>query len=428
MVTAINETRQFLLPDVGEGLTEADIVRWHVAHGDPVTVNQPIVEIETAKALVELPSPFGGVVQELLAAEGQTVSVGDAIISFRSADVPAPSESPENLAPESLAAARQQALVGYGPGGGPPPRARKLRRSSPAGQPASRVPASRSSVVVKPIAKPPVRRLAREFRVDLGAIPGTGPNGSVTRADLRQAQAVPAGSGRGSDPERIPVQGVIKRMAEAMTASAFTAPHVTEFLDVDVTTTVELVRLLREQEEFAGVKVTPTLLVARALVLAAQRNPRINATWSGSEIIIRPDINLGIAVATEDGLIVPNIKRAQDQTLAGLARQIESLTTSARTRATPPADLADGTITLTNVGVFGVDAGTPILVPGEAAILAIGAIRERPWVHGGALAIRQVATLSLSFDHRFIDGELGARVLRDIGAVLTTPVLLMART
>jgi 2-oxoisovalerate dehydrogenase E2 component (dihydrolipoyl transacylase) len=422
----MDDVSEFRLPDVGEGLTEADIVRWHVRQGDPVAVNQPIVEIETAKAIVELPSPFGGEVHELLVAEGQTVAVGDAIISVRAAGGPV----------------RQPVLVGYGPGGAPS--ARKSRGG-------------------RPRATPPVRKLARDLRLDLAGVYGTGPNGSITRDDLRRAQAGSAGGGSepvpetgtdpgpetGTDPgpetgtesrsetgtepgpgsgaERIPVQGVLKRMAAAMTASAFTAPHVTEFLDVDVTATVDVVRLLREQQEFAGVKVTPTLLAARALVIAAQRNPRINATWSDTEIIIGPDINLGIAVATEDGLIVPNIKRAQSQTLAGLARRIDTLTTAARARATSPADLTGGTITLTNVGVFGVDAGTPILMPGEAAILAVGAIRERPWVHEGALAIRQVVTLALSFDHRLIDGELGARALRDVAAVLTSPLLLIAR-
>jgi 2-oxoisovalerate dehydrogenase E2 component (dihydrolipoyl transacylase) len=411
----MDDISQFRLPDVGEGLTEADIVRWHVKQGDPVAVNQPIVEIETAKAIVELPSPFGGEVHELHAAEGQTVAVGEAIISLRAAG------SPPRLAGASV---RQPVLVGYGPGGAPSARTSRAAKSH----------ASR------PRATPPVRKLARDLRLDLAGVHGTGPNGSITRDDLRRAQVGSAASGSEPVPEtgtesgpvsgaeRIPVRGVIKRMAAAMTASAFSAPHVTEFLEVDVTATVDAVRLLREQQEFAGVKVTPNLLAARALILASQRNPRINATWSDTEIIVRPDINLGIAVATEDGLIVPNIKRAQDQTLAGLARRIDALIAAARTRATSPADLTGGTITLTNVGVFGIDAGTPILMPGEAAILAVGAIRERPWVHEGALAIRQVATLALSFDHRLVDGELGARVLRDVGAVLTSPLLLIART
>jgi 2-oxoisovalerate dehydrogenase E2 component (dihydrolipoyl transacylase) len=429
----MGEVQQFRLPDVGEGLTEADIIRWHVGQGDPVAVNQPIVEVETAKALVELPSPFGGVVHELLVAEGQTVSVGDAIISVRPADVPVPSVLAEDEP--------GMALVGYGPGG--PPSGRTRRGDRPALRPAQVAPASRTTAAastttapvrtrVKPCATPPVRKLARELRVDLAAITGTGPHGSVTRDDVRQAQAGPPEGDHAecrpeNGTERIPVRGVFKHMAAAMTASAFTAPHVTEFLDVDVTATAEVVRMLREQPEFAGVKVTPTLLAARALVLAAQRNRRINATWSDTEIIVGPDINLGIAVATGDGLIVPNIKRAQNLTLAGLARKIDGLTTDARSRATPPADLTGGTITLTNVGVFGIDAGTPILVPGESAILALGAIRERPWVHEGTIAIRQVVTLALSFDHRLIDGELGARVLRDIGDVLTTPLLLVAR-
>jgi pyruvate dehydrogenase E2 component (dihydrolipoamide acetyltransferase) len=213
-----------------------------------------------------------------------------------------------------------------------------------------------------------------------------------------------------------------------MVASAFTAPHVTEFLDVDATATMEAVRRVRELPEFAGVRVSPLLFVARALLVAIARNPVINSSWDGAaqEILVHGQVNLGIAVATDRGLVVPNIKNAGAHPLEELARALDSLAATAREGKATPADLTGGTITITNVGVFGVDAGTPILTPGEAAILAFGRVREAPWVHDHQLAVRQVTTLSLSFDHRIVDGELGSAVLRDVGSMLEDPVRLVA--
>jgi pyruvate dehydrogenase E2 component (dihydrolipoamide acetyltransferase) len=300
--------------------------------------------------------------------------------------------------------------------------------------------------VSRALAKPPVRRLARDLGVDLSALTGSGPEGSVTREDVQQAagdatvrsgypaaapsderHAAATASQQGTE-ERIPVRGVRKHTAAAMVASAFTAPHVTEFLQVDVTETMAAVRRARELPEFAEVKVSPLLFVAKALLVAAGRHPMVNSTWdeAAQEIVVKPYVNLGIAVAAERGLLVPNVKGAQALSLAGLARALDELAATARSGKATPGDLTGGTITITNVGVFGVDAGTPILTPGEAAILAFGQVRDAPWVHQGELAVRKVTTLSLSFDHRIVDGELGSAVLRDVGSMLEDPVRMLA--
>jgi 2-oxoisovalerate dehydrogenase E2 component (dihydrolipoyl transacylase) len=296
-----------------------------------------------------------------------------------------------------------------------------------------------------------VRRLARDLGVDLGGLRGSGPEGSVTRDDVARAadeartrsEAEKEGPGEqphaaaGPSPrqtsgssaeERIPVRGVRKHTAAAMVASAFTAPHVTEFLQVDVTETMAAVRRARDLPEFAGVKVSPLLFVAKALLVAVRRHPMVNSSWdeAAQEIVVKRPVNLGIAVAAERGLLVPNVKGADTLPLAGLAQAVDGLAATARAGKTTPADLAGGTITITNVGVFGVDAGTPILMPGEAAILAFGQVRDLPWVVSGELAVRKVTTLSLSFDHRIVDGELGSAVLRDVGSMLEDPIRMLA--
>jgi pyruvate dehydrogenase E2 component (dihydrolipoamide acetyltransferase) len=225
--------------------------------------------------------------------------------------------------------------------------------------------------------------------------------------------------------ERRPIKGVRKMTADAMVRSAFTAPHVTEFLTVDVTRSMRLVEKLKKRPEFDGVRVSPLLLVMKALLLAVRRNPEVNATWddAAQEIVVKRYVNLGIAAATPRGLIVPNIKDAHQKSLPDLARALNELVSVAREGKTGPNDMIGGTITITNVGVFGVDTGTPILNPGEAAILAFGAVRPQPWVHKGRVVPRQLTTLALSFDHRLVDGELGSRFLADIGAVLEDPQL-----
>ncbi|MGK5558275.1 dihydrolipoamide acetyltransferase family protein [Actinomadura kijaniata] len=450
----MSDIKQFRLPDVGEGLTEADIVKWHVQPGDTVEVNQTIVEIETAKAIVELPCPFDGVVTELMVTEGDTVDVGTPIISVDVAAgssavatpvseppaqpaalkqdmVPSPDE-PGMVSPEEPK--RQPVLVGYGVKPGATKRRPRKGQAPVPGQP-SAPPAERPGDGGLPLAKPPVRKLAKDLGVDLATITGTGPNGSITRDDVRAAAqptaaqpaaARPAPSAPAGREERVPVKGVRKATANAMVSSAFTAPHVTEFLQVDVTETMEAVRRLREMPDFAGVRVSPLLLVAKAVLVAAARYPMVNSAWAGDEIVVKHYVNLGIAAATERGLIVPNVKDAHARSLPDLAKALNDLTETARAGRTTPADMSHGTITITNVGVFGVDAGTPIITPGEAAILAFGQVRDMPWVHRGELAIRKVTTLALSFDHRIIDGELGSKFLRDVGAMLEDPLHMLA--
>ena len=469
----MSDLKEFKLPDVGEGLTEADIVRWHVKPGDQVIVNQIIVEIETAKAVVELPSPYEGVVASLLVPEGQTADVGTPIISVNvGADASAgPAEAAippaavipaeavaqraisetEDLVPTppidvavepgmhgspAPKAERQAVLVGYGVKLGTT--SRRVRKTTPAAADGA---VESGNGVARPataLAKPPVRKMARDLGVDLGSLAGTGPNGSITRDDVQQAAAehtggpVPVRTDRAvtavAREERIAIRGVRKHTAAAMAASAFTAPHVTEFLQIDITETMAATARLRTLPEFADVKVSPLLLVARALIVAAARHPMINASWdeAAQEIVVKHYVNLGIAAATERGLVVPNVKDAHAMTLPELARALAQLAETARAGKTTPADMAHGTITITNVGIFGVDTGTPILSPGEAAILAFGQVKDAPWVVDGQLAVRKACTLALSFDHRLVDGDLGSAVLRDVGAMLTDPLTMLA--
>jgi 2-oxoisovalerate dehydrogenase E2 component (dihydrolipoyl transacylase) len=471
----MTELKEFRLPDVGEGLTEADIVAWHVKPGDQVEVNQIIVEIETAKAVVELPSPWDGTVARLLADEGQTVDVGTPIIAVDVSGGPAvagktdhsersvvpapvtpgpppPGETPaDQVQPDQQdpdQAGRQSVLVGYGVKASSTTRRPRKGAQAPVAPPTvpAEPPAAPPAPAARALAKPPVRRLAKDLGIDLAELAGTGPDGTITRDDVHRAAA---GTTVRSEPEigengtrtaslaalpspggeeRIPIRGVRKHMAAAMVSSAFTAPHVTEFLQVDVTETMAAVRRIRDLPEYADVRVSPLLLVARALLVAVRRHPLINSSWDAEaqEIVVKHYVNLGIAVAADRGLLVPNVKNAGELSLPELARSLQDLSKTARAGRATPADLAGGTITITNVGVFGVDGGTPILTPGEAAILAFGQVRDGPWVVDGQLAVRAVCTLSLSFDHRIIDGQLGSAVLRDVGSMLEDPVRMLA--
>jgi 2-oxoisovalerate dehydrogenase E2 component (dihydrolipoyl transacylase) len=529
------EVMQFKLPDVGEGLTEADIVKWHVQPGDHVKINQIIVEIETAKAVVELPSPYEGVVAGLLVPEGETADVGTPIISVEvgpgagagqqaaaqrdPAQPPSAQEPAEPLAPRGSTSAdlvpptpasigaepappgaepeihgtpepaeeRQSVLVGYGVKPGSSTRRRRKtvpavaatpapQATAAAAEAAAATPAQAATAAPRPrvaavpraaqavpapgdgaavLAKPPVRKLARDLGIDLSGLAGTGPGGSITREDVQSAArgqaaaqpagddaaaAQPAGAAPAAAPahpaavtavareERIPVRGVRKHTAAAVVGSAFTAPHVTEFLQVDVTETMAATARLRSLPEFAGIRVSPLLLLAKALMVAVARHPMINSSWDeeAQEIVVRHYVNLGIAAATDRGLVVPNVRDAHALSLPGLARALAELAETARAGKATPADLRGGTITITNVGVFGVDTGTPILTPGEAAILAFGQVKDAPWVHEGQLAVRKVTTLALSFDHRIVDGDLGSAVLRDVGAMLEDPLRMLA--
>ncbi len=293
-----------------------------------------------------------------------------------------------------------------------------------------------------------MRKLAKDLGVDLATVVPSGPDGIITREDVHAAVSAPepAQAAPRSEPAapapspsapasydttretRVPVKGVRKATAAAMVGSAFTAPHVTEFVTVDVTRTMKLVEELKQDKEYTGLRVNPLLLIAKALLVAIKRNPDINASWdeAAQEIVVKHYVNLGIAAATPRGLIVPNIKDAQAQTLPQLAGSLGELVSTAREGKTSPAAMQGGTVTITNVGVFGVDTGTPILNPGESAILAVGAIKLQPWVHKGKVKPRQVTTLALSFDHRLVDGELGSKVLADVAAVLEQPKRLIS--
>ncbi|MFE7645424.1 dihydrolipoamide acetyltransferase family protein [Streptomyces phaeoluteigriseus] len=473
--------REFKMPDVGEGLTEAEILKWYVQPGDTVTDGQVVCEVETAKAAVELPIPYDGVVRELRFPEGTTVDVGTSIIAVdvsggsAPAVAPAPpaaQEQPEE--PKAEGSGRQPVLVGYGVATSSTKRRPRKATEIPAqeSEPVSAAvqaelnghgtlpatasappaPASAQAVVAgRPLAKPPVRKLAKDLGVDLASVVPSGPDGIITREDVHAAAAAPAQAPAGPHaPQpapagtpapvttaapapaasydsgretRIPVKGVRKATAQAMVGSAFTAPHVTEFVTVDVTRTMKLVEELKRDKDMQGLRVNPLLLIAKALLVAIRRNPDVNASWdeANQEIVRKHYVNLGIAAATPRGLIVPNIKDAHDKTLPQLAEALGELVATAREGRTSPAAMQGGTVTITNVGVFGVDTGTPILNPGESAILAVGAIKLQPWVHKGKVKPRQVTTLALSFDHRLVDGELGSKVLADVAAVLEQP-------
>lgn len=505
----------FNLPDVGEGLTEAEILSWKVAPGDTVEVNDVLVEIETAKSVVELPSPYEGTVQELLVAEGETVEVGTPIIAIAGEGTEAgggsrPAAERPDAAPQQAAApAGEQgggnALVGSGPKADPVKR--RARKKTAATHPVATRPAavpqpeaavanvsapvpaaaplptdSRRQLLTglparagkllgegskgvlrrlgsqdlpaetgtsevprrQPLAKPPVRKAAQDMGIDLAQVTPTGDQGQVTKRDLLNYAAhlslseqanvtdttdpksfwIPAGVG-GDRIERIKVKGVRKATAKAMVESAFKAPHVSIFVDVDATRTMEFVKRLKKSPQFEGVKVTPLLILAKAVIWATARTPQVNATWTDSEIQIKHFMNLGIAAATPRGLMVPNIKDAQTMNLRELALALNDLITRAREGKTQPAEMQQGTMTITNIGSLGIDTGTPIINPGEAAIIAFGTIKQKPWVVDGEVIPRWVTTLGGSFDHRVLDGDLSAKFLADVASILEEPALLL---
>lgn len=467
MTGTVQQAQGFRLPDVGEGLTEAEIVAWHVAVGDTVTVNQVLVEIETAKSIVELPSPHAGTVLALLAGIGETVPVGNTIIEIGDPNATSvsgatgvPSASDANganeanedaegaaLTPSNADSETPKLLVGYG--ASDPAQSRRRRRGG--GVLTDSIPPSAPSAEKrtdeKPRAKPPVRGLAKQLGVDLTRVAATGANGTISRDDVRRASAGDARaiterspatapshseeSGQSREATRIPIKGVRKATAAAMVTSAFTAPHVTEFVSIDVTASLELLAQVQRRREFTEIKLTPLAFVARAYLRAIARTPMAAAHWdeAAQEIVVPSSVNLGIAAATPRGLLVPNIKGAGSLGLLELATAIGALAATARAGKTPPADLAGGSTTITNIGVFGIDTGTPILNPGETAILAVGAIQRRPWVVGTGdnerIEPRSIMQLALSFDHRVLDGAEGSRLLADTAEILANPALAM---
>lgn len=543
----------FNLPDVGEGLTEADIVAWKVKPGDIVGINDVLCEIETAKSLVELPSPFEGTVLELLAPEHETIEVGSPIIAIGAASDTALASDPAPSAPASAPAATaapgtpalkeandgasapsasaappssaptaapksphtpaaaeavnapvpqmHEPGIESGPLVGSGPKADAVRRRPRKQQPArpsspppgtSREQAATGSAVgsesagrsgagdeggvawrasrsghalliggtapdatatpeaenavarllTRVLAKPPVRRIAKELGINLADVPATGARGEVTRADLesyqvqreREVAAAPKFWEPAKKPldqriEVVPVRGVRKATAKAMVDSAFTAPHVSIFVDVDASRTMEFVQRLKKSRDFENIKVSPLLILAKAVIWAAARNPSVNSEWvstpNGDEIHIKHFMNLGIAAATPRGLLVPNIKNAQDLSLKDLAVALNDLATTARAGKTKAADMQGGTLTVTNIGALGIDIGTPIINPGEVAIVAFGTIKLKPWVVSGEVIPRWITTLGGSFDHRVVDGDLSARFMADVAAIMEEPALLL---
>ena len=476
----------YLLPDVGEGLTEAEIVSWRVKEGDVIEVNDIVVEIETAKSLVELPSPYAGTVTALLVPEGEMVPVGTPIISIGDPSA-APAAPPSGDArdigeidlsnPAASGGGEGESLVGRNKADRGPLRRPRKGSASPASESAAATqmqlqgafaaggaqsqavvesdePAVPAHTVEEPaptqtraLAKPPVRKLAKDLGVDLTQLTGSGPQGSITREDVESARGFETLAGarsstteplveegaqrlsrnQGERERREPIKGVRKMMGQAMVDSAFTAPHVTEWVTVDVTRTMEFVERLKQRREFRDVKVSPLLVLARAAMLAMRRTPEVNSFWddAAQEIVYKNYVNLGIAAATPRGLVVPNVKDAEQLALVDLAVALNELTATARSGKTQPTEMSGGTFTITNVGVFGVDAGTPIINPGESAILCFGAVRKQPWVvsteQGDEIVVRQVTQLALSFDHRHVDGEKGSRFLADVAAIMEDP-------
>ncbi|WP_020669208.1 dihydrolipoamide acetyltransferase family protein [Amycolatopsis nigrescens] len=444
------EYKQFPLADTAEGLTEADILTWHVKPGDEVTVNQIVVEVETAKAAVELPIPWAGVVTELLVEPGQTVEVGTPILTIDvdpGGSAPATSGNNGSAAAEPAAEEEMKPLVGYGAKA--VATKRRARKEPEGAQPVPSAPAPVSAPPAPapepepvrggqvPLAKPPVRKLAKDLGVDLRALAGSAEGGVITREDVRRAAegpvtsaassqpAEPAGYDPGTRERRVPIKGVRKMTAQAMVQSKFTAPHVTEFLTVDVTPMMELRERLKANRAFAGVKLTPLAFAAKAVCMAAKRTPDVNAVWDeeNREIVYKDYVHLGIAAATPRGLVVPKLHDADAMSLTELAGALEQLTATARAGKTTPAEMLNGTFTISNIGVFGIDTGTPIINPGESAILALGTIRDTPWVVDGEVVVRKVMQLSLSFDHRVVDGQQGSEFLSDVGALLGDPAM-----
>jgi len=450
---------QFRLPDLGEGLAEADIVQWLVAPGDTVTLNQTLAEVETAKAVVELPSPYDGTIANLHAEAGTTVAVGAPLIDFdvEGAHPESDDHVAEGASGESAEEKSPPNLVGYGaaPSGSSRParRARRAGRAAVADTavleaaphdvlPEAPAPAEMGD---RPRSTPPVRAYAKRLGVDIVLVAAEVGDRVITRADVEayaervggsadaptmsettsplQSARPAAATVPGERETRIPIRGVRKHTAAAMVQSAFTAPHVTTFHTVDVTATMELIASLRADRSLSEHRIGPLAFVAKAVCLALGRTPGLNSRWdeAAGEIVQPHYVDLGIAAATERGLIVPNIRDAEQMTVVELADAVGALAATARAGKTSPAELAGGTFSITNIGVFGIDAGTPILPPGQSGILAVGAVRRQPWEYRGEIALRQMMTLSLSFDHRIVDGAEGARFVKNVADILEEP-------
>ncbi len=444
----------FLLPDVGEGLVEAEIVTWKVKVGDVVILNQPLVDIETAKATVELPSPYAGRVLALHGDVGDVMEVHKPLITFEvGGEAGAPTPEPRN-GEAPVGEGREAVLIGYGVANEDGLATRKHRRTTSTGRLASSAPPAIALVSSggAPRSTPPVRLYAKQHGIDLSSLTGSGRDGLITRGDVERAVGNPAGAlapapsrvsapitgpnatsrfvGRdleswssGPKEERIPVRGVLRSMADAMVQSAFSAPHAAVWVRVDATKTVELLAALKKHPNMATLRLSPLTIIALAVCDAARHYPGINSSFDSStnEVVVRRCVNLGIAADTPRGLIVPNIKGADQLDLVGMAEALSVLVDKARNGTTTPNEMIGTTLSITNVGPFGVDAAVPILPPGTGAILAIGQIAKAPWVVDDAVVVRHVVEVAMSFDHRQVDGAMASAVLSHIGRFLQDP-------
>ncbi|MFI6553537.1 dihydrolipoamide acetyltransferase family protein [Streptomyces griseus] len=469
---------EFKLPDLGEGLTEAEIVRWLVEVGDVVAIDQPVVEVETAKAMVEVPCPYGGVVTARFGEEGTelpvgapllTVAVGAAEGSSGSAPSPSSASSSLSSSPSSGSGTESSGgsgnvLVGYGTGA---PAARRRRiRPDRLDRAVAEAPVSVAPVVAAPVAEvlvaeapvhegpvpvvsPLVRRLARQHDIDLRRLAGSGPDGLILRADVDRAirtveetaaataqvqapvaavVAAPNGVAAASDAERIPLRGVRGAVADKLSRSRTEIPDATCWVDADATELMAVRAAMNAATgPSAGPKVSVLALLARICTAALARFPELNATvdTAAREIVRLPGVHLGFAAQTERGLVVPVVRDAHTRSAESIGAEIARLTELARTGKLSPAQLTGGTFTLNNYGVFGVDGSTPIINHPEAAMLGVGRIMPKPWVHQGELAVRQVVQLSLTFDHRVCDGGTAGGFLRYVADCVEQPAVLL---
>jgi len=426
----------FKLPDLGEGLTESEVLNWKIKVGEHVALNQVIAEVETAKAVVELPSPFAGVVQQIHAAQGEVVQVGGPLVTFGD-EVPAKANEPGPAAGE-----RTPTLVGYGApaatGTRPQRKTRSAKNPGTPGTPSTEHHEEQRRAVTR--CTPPVRKLARDHGVDISALTGSGEDGLVLRRDVQEAidaggapsvpaaaeASPPAAPSSVAEDRHVKITAVRRATAKAMVQSAFTAPHATEFLTVDVTESMALIERLRTHRLLKDVKLNFTTLAALVVTRLLRTYPALNSTWDekADEIIEFGSVNLGMAVASDRGLLVPVVKNAQDLPLPQLASALSEIIAQGRAGTLAPAQLTGGTFSITNVGVFGVDAGTPILPPGQAGILALGQVKRRPWEYQDEVALRHTTTLALSFDHRVVDGKEASEFLAGVGSVFEAPGLM----
>ena len=466
--------KNYCMPDPGEGLTEGEVVSWQVSPGDTVKINDVLCEVETAKSIVELPSPFAGTVAKLCAEPGETVAVGAPLVTIDDGSEDEPEFLVGHVTAEpgrrrrrrrgaavSTERAREEGVDTHPEQSVSEPRhdaeAKPEQRLT---ESASRQDPPRMDRTAHILAKPPARRLAADLGIDLSQVTGTGPQGAVTRSDVKAAAhdgAAAAGDagascgdaelanlsvmsrrllgGAPTEPDghtrKVPVRGVRKVTAKAVKESLDTKALVTAFLTCDVTPTMELVNRLRADRRFKGLRVSPLTVWCKAVCLAMGRTPIINAAWDDAtdQIVFRDHINLGIAAATPRGLMVPVVRDAQDMTMLELATEITRIVAIAKEDKLQPPDYADGTFSITNVGVFGLDAGTPVVNRTESAILVLGALARRPWVVGTGdderVVPRWVTTMSLGFDHRLIDGEQGSTFLHDVAEILSDPASAM---